>query len=72
MATWDSLIRFQASGGKEYWAALPLETTPATGMSVQGYLTIEDLESGSGGVDVTVERVHSLDILARRSVCADP
>ncbi|KAK1751477.1 fumarylacetoacetate hydrolase [Echria macrotheca] len=57
MATWDSLIRFQAPGGKEYWASLPLETAPATGLSVQGYSTIEGLEAGTGGVDVTVEKL---------------
>ncbi|KAK0646767.1 2-hydroxyhepta-2,4-diene-1,7-dioate isomerase [Cercophora newfieldiana] len=57
MAVWDSLIRFQAPGGKAYWAALPLDAIPTTGQSVQGYSTVEDLESGSRGVDVTVEKL---------------
>jgi len=58
MAIWDSLIRFRASDDREYWASLPLDTTPAIGLSVQGYQTIDDLESGSvTGVDVTVAKV---------------
>lgn len=57
MAVWDSLIRFDAAGGREYWGAFPLEAPLATGSSVKGYATIDDLESGTGGVDVTVEKL---------------
>jgi len=57
MAPWDSLIRFAAADGTEYWAALPLETVPAAGLTVQGYSTIDKLESGSAGTAVTVSKV---------------
>lgn len=57
MAAWDSLIRFRASDNKEYWAALPLETTPAAGLAVQGFSSVETLEAGSGGSEVTVDKV---------------
>ncbi|KAK3367749.1 hypothetical protein B0H63DRAFT_535846 [Podospora didyma] len=59
MAAWDSLIRFGTADGREFWAALPLETAPAAGLSVQGFSSIEELESGSGGVDVTVEKLFA-------------
>jgi len=57
MAPWDSLIRFDAADGAEYWAALPLDTVPASGLTVQGYSSIEELESGAAGIKVTVNKV---------------
>jgi len=55
--SWDSLIRFLGDDQNEHWAALPLDATPASGIEVDGFSTIEDLEAGSGGVKVTVQRV---------------
>ncbi|SPO07709.1 related to bifunctional 4-hydroxyphenylacetate degradation enzyme [Cephalotrichum gorgonifer] len=57
MASWDSLIRFAGSDGKEHWSSLPLETAPAAGLAVKGFSSIEELESGAAGVDVTVEKL---------------
>ncbi len=60
MSNWDSLIRFSAADGARYWASLPLETVPAPGLIVQGYPSIEALESGSAGAEVTVDKVFLL------------
>ncbi|KAG7293463.1 hypothetical protein NEMBOFW57_003514 [Staphylotrichum longicolle] len=57
MAPWDSLIRFSVADGAEYWAALPLETVPSPGLTVQGHSSIEELESGAAGVKVTVNKL---------------
>jgi 2-keto-4-pentenoate hydratase/2-oxohepta-3-ene-1,7-dioic acid hydratase in catechol pathway len=58
MAKWDSLIRFAASEGGEYWASLPIDTVPAAGLTVQGFPDIDALESGSTeGTKVTVDRL---------------
>jgi hypothetical protein len=57
MASWDSLIRFSAAEGGDFWAALPLDAVPATGVTVQGFSTIEELESGAAGTTVTVSKV---------------
>ncbi|KAK4041879.1 fumarylacetoacetate hydrolase [Parachaetomium inaequale] len=57
MASWDSLIRFSVADGREYWAALPLATVPLPGLTVQGYSSIEELESGLAGVKVTVNKL---------------
>ena len=57
MAPWDSLIRFVAVEGKEYWASIPLEDTPAPGLRVKGYASIETLESDGASAEVTVEKV---------------
>jgi hypothetical protein len=58
MAVWDSLIRFLATDGREYWASFPLERTPVCGLTVQGYSSIANLESGSEGVEATVEKAR--------------
>ncbi len=74
MAPWDSLIRFAAADGTEYWAALPLETVPASGLIVQGFSTIDELESGSAGATVTVSKVclnSNLDPCATRRCWVD-
>lgn len=68
MAAWDSLIRFRASDAREYWAALPLETDPAAGLTVQGFSSVESLESGSGGSQVTVDKVGQYQSPARETV----
>lgn len=58
MAKWDSLIRFTAVEGGEYWASLPLDTAPAGGLEVQGFFSIGELESGSSsGSRVTVDKL---------------
>lgn len=58
MAKWDSLIRFAAAEGGEYWASLPIDTEPAAGLTVQGFPDINALESGSTeGTKVTVDRL---------------
>ena len=57
MTNWDTLIRFSAAEGGDFWAALPLEAVPATGVAVQGFSTIEELESGAAGATVTVSKV---------------
>ncbi|KAK2777354.1 hypothetical protein FQN53_002270 [Emmonsiellopsis sp. PD_33] len=57
MVQWDSLIRFRATDGVEYWAAIPLESTPAAGLSVQGFSSIEALESDAPSTIVTVEKL---------------
>jgi hypothetical protein len=59
MATWDSLVRFIASDGEEYWASLALEATPAAGLKVTGFSTIEDVESNLAGTEVTIDKVRS-------------
>lgn len=58
MASWDSIIRFEGSDGKEHWAALPLDATPTTGAKVLGFPTVDALEQGSGGNEVTVQKVR--------------
>ena len=57
MVHWDSLIRFQATDGQEYWASIALEETPAAGLTVQGFPSIEALESDATSTSVTVEKV---------------
>ncbi|KAJ9150604.1 Fumarylacetoacetate hydrolase [Coniochaeta hoffmannii] len=58
MAKWDSLIRFNAAEGGQYWASLPLDTVPAAGLAVQGFSSIDELESDSlSGTRVTVEKL---------------
>jgi hypothetical protein len=55
--TWESLIRFAADDGSIYWAALPLDKAPSTGLSVEGYKSIEELESGGASVKAIVKSV---------------
>ena len=57
VAYWESLIRFAAEDGNTYWAALPLDKAPSTGLSVEGYKSIEELESGEASVKATVASV---------------
>lgn len=63
MGSWDSLIRFEATeDGSTYWASLPLDVIPKTGLSVEGFASIESLESSGTKKKVTVKKVgpHSL------------
>lgn len=57
MVQWESLIRFRATDGNVYWSAIALEATPATGVTVQGFPSIEALESDGQSTQVTVEQV---------------
>lgn len=59
MGSWDSLIRFEAAeDGTIYWAALPLDVIPKTGLSVDGFTSIESLESSATEKKVTVKKVQ--------------
>lgn len=58
MVSWDSLIRFTADDLAEYWAALALDQTPQAGLQVDGFASIEDLESDKGSKKVTVKKVR--------------
>nr|KMM70361.1 2-hydroxyhepta-2,4-diene-1,7-dioate isomerase [Coccidioides posadasii RMSCC 3488] len=57
MVQWDSLIRFRATNGNEYWASIALEETPAAGLTVQGFSSIQALESDGQSTNVTVEKL---------------
>jgi len=57
MVFWDSLIRFTADDATEYWAALALDTILDVGRQVDGFASIEDLESSNGPKRVAVEKV---------------
>ncbi|KAI9367624.1 hypothetical protein BJX61DRAFT_551232 [Aspergillus egyptiacus] len=72
MVQWDSLIRFRATDGNVYWAAIPLAETPAAGLTVQGFSSIETLESDGPATEVTVDKViHPQPDLAPRSSPGD-
>ena len=57
ITTWESLIRFEAEDESIYWAALPLDTPPTVGLTVDGFTTIEELESGGTGIKTAVKTV---------------
>ncbi|PGG97443.1 hypothetical protein AJ79_09204 [Helicocarpus griseus UAMH5409] len=57
MVQWDSLIRFRATDGNDYWAPIPLGDNPAAGLSVQGFPSIEALESDAPSKSVKVEKL---------------
>ncbi len=57
MVFWDSLIRFATEDSTEYWAALSIDKTPTVGLQVEGFASIEDLESDKGAKKVVVKRV---------------
>jgi len=58
MVLWDSLIRFTAvEDSKTYWAALHLQTAPEVGLKVDGFPSIESLESGESSRSVTVKKL---------------
>jgi len=54
MAPWESLIRFSATEGGVYWAALALNEQPKSGIVVKGYETVESLEESGPSREVTV------------------
>lgn len=60
MVDWESLIRFLGGDGREYWAAVPLNANPAIGLTVQGFSSVRELESGRTGVKVDVEKARYL------------
>lgn len=57
MVSWDSLIRFATEDSTEYWAALSIDKTPTAGLLVEGFASIEDLESDKGAKKVVVKKV---------------
>jgi hypothetical protein len=60
MVQWQSLIKFEAECGAEYWASIPLETKPEPGLAVEGFLSIESLESDGKSKAVKVKKVGYL------------
>jgi len=61
MVSWESLIRFTADDSVEYWAALALDSAPKVGLQVEGFSSIEDLESDKGGKKVVVKQVRAFE-----------
>ena len=59
MVSWDSLIRFVAEDSAEYWASLAMAEFPTVGLQVEGFGSIEDLESDKGAKKVTVKKVRA-------------
>lgn len=57
MVSWESLIRFEAKDSAEYWAALAIDDVPKVGLEVEGFASINDLESDKGGKKVTVKKL---------------
>ncbi|KAL3432261.1 hypothetical protein BDV09DRAFT_187708 [Aspergillus tetrazonus] len=57
MAPWESLICFQATDQQVYWALLALEQTPATGLTLRGFPSIEALEVDKQSTDVLLSIV---------------
>lgn len=69
MVSWDSLIRFAAEDSAEYWAALALDETPKVGLQVEGFASIEDLESDKGAKKVIVKKVRAFRSRKFLSIC---
>jgi len=58
MAPWESLIRFEAlEDGNTYWAACALSTNPVPDLEVDGFSSIEALESDATSQKVTVKKL---------------
>lgn len=62
MVRWESVIRFAATDGEEYWAPLALDQEPTRGLEVNGYADIEAIESGAQSKQVTIQKVQMSSI----------
>jgi hypothetical protein len=54
---WESVIRFEAENGAVYWSPLPLADSYQSLSQVRGYESIEDIQMGNGGREVTIKKV---------------
>ena len=70
MVQWQSLIKFDAEDGAEYWASIPLDTSPTLGLAVKGYSSIASLESDGKSTEVKVKNVahpiHQSSVITSR------
>ncbi|KAL2861192.1 fumarylacetoacetate hydrolase family protein [Aspergillus lucknowensis] len=57
MTPWESLICFQATDQRVYWAPLALDEQPYVGLNVQAFASIEALEADEQRSEVTVEKL---------------